>query len=76
MYARRKPDYLVYLDVSYDEIRRRRTISWGPGRLRTIQERLAAALEDANLVVQTDGKSPAEVLREVLHFLDGGENHA
>lgn len=76
MYARRNPEHLVYLDVSYGEIRRRRPISWGPARLEAIRARLAPAREDADLVVQTDGKTPAEVLREVLHFIDGGENRA
>ncbi|MFO7941027.1 MAG: hypothetical protein R6U92_00030 [Bacillota bacterium] len=74
MHARRDPDYLIYLKVSYDEIRRRRRVSWGPDHLDRQLGRLRWAKEDADLVVTTDGKAPREVLAEVLAFIrDGGE---
>ncbi|MFP4200395.1 MAG: hypothetical protein ACLFS8_03150 [Clostridia bacterium] len=72
MYARRDRDYLIYLDVGYDEIRRRRHISWGPNHLMRQRRRLRWAKEDADLVIDTDGKRPRQVLAEVLAFIREG----
>ncbi len=76
MHLRHDPDVLVYLDVSYPEIRLRRPISWGPDRLKRAKERLAPAREDAHLYVHTDGKGPGRVLEEVLEYLEGGARRA
>lgn len=66
MYLRHGPDFTVYLDVSYEEIRRRRSVSWGRARLRAQERRLSAARESADLVIDTDGLDPGAICERTL----------
>ncbi len=66
LFLRRAPDAVVFLDASYDSIRRRRRIAWGPAALQTQLERLDQARRAADIVVSTDGKSPEQVATQVL----------
>ena len=70
LYLRHAPDYVVYLDVSYEEIRRRRRIHWGPERLQTQKMRLRRSMEDADLVICTDGVEPSRVCDLVMGYLE------
>lgn len=65
------PDVLIYLDVSYEATRARRHVSWGPERREEEVVRLAHARRHADLVVDTDALSAAEVRERVLGFLSG-----
>lgn len=65
-----RPDVLIYLDVSYEESRRRRPGDWGAERIETERARLAHARQHADLVVLTDGLAPEDVLVRVLEFLE------
>ena len=69
MYLRAGPDYVVYLGVSYDEILRRRSVSWGRSRYRAQRKRLQRARNDADICIDTDCKSPAEICEIVMDFL-------
>ncbi len=61
---------LLYLDVSHEEANRRQGRSWFPRRVTEDQRRrLAPARAAADRVIPTDGRTPQEVLEEVLAFL-------
>ena len=64
-----QPDLLVYLDASFQTCSRRKNLNW---RQRDYDEqnlRLAHAKENCDLFIQTDGRSEANVLEEVLSNL-------
>ena len=64
-----QPDLLVYLDASFQTCSRRKNLNW---RQRDYDEqnlRLAHAKENCDLLIQTDGRSEANVLEEVLSNL-------
>jgi thymidylate kinase len=66
-----KPDVLIYLDVSY-EISCQRANSSFARKIYTNQvERLFHAKQNADLYINTDHRSPAEVLDEVVNYLAG-----
>ncbi len=69
MYLQRDPDYVVYLDVSHEEITRRRRVGWGSVRLERQLDRLRRAREDADLIIHTDGLGANEIYRRVLQFI-------
>ncbi len=69
MYLLREPDLVVYLDVSYPVVRRRRDVSWGPKRLLQQKCRLRQARRRADLEVNTDDLTPEQVCAEVMGFL-------
>lgn len=64
------PDLLVYLDVEYETVRRRRRISWGPGRLEAQKAALAPARRAAGLYLPTDGLTIDQVVARVLQELE------
>ncbi len=64
-----KPDYLVFLNASYESCTKRRNLKWLKGDYAEELRRLAHAREHADLVVDTDERTPAEVLRDALEFL-------
>lgn len=70
LYRRNGANVLVYLDVSYAVVRRRREVAWGPERLRDEAVRLRGARRDADLVIDTDGLRAEEVLERVLGYLE------
>ncbi|GAB4243935.1 MAG: hypothetical protein Kow00122_00120 [Thermoleophilia bacterium] len=65
-----EPDLLVYLDVEYGTVRRRRRISWGPGRLEAQKAALAPARWAAGLYVPTDGLTVDQVVARILQELE------
>ena len=65
-----EPDLLVYLDVEYGTVCRRRRISWGPGRLEAQKAALAPARRAAGLYVPTDGLMVDQVVARILQELE------
>lgn len=63
------PDVLVYLDASYEVIRRRREISWGPEWLEVEADRLRHARQHCDLYIDTDPLTPEDILGRVLAYL-------
>jgi guanylate kinase len=63
------PDILIYLDVSYQESLRRRSMNWTQQEYEVEQDRLKHARTNAHVYLETDGLTPAEVLDRVLKFL-------
>lgn len=64
-----RPDVLVMIDATLPAIKKRRRVSWTEERLVVQHERLKDAREHADLYLQTDELSAAEVLAVVIAFL-------
>jgi adenylate kinase family enzyme len=63
------PDYLIYLDVSWEVARQRRPTDAGPKRWAEQHHRLRHARQHADLYIPTDGLTPDEVLERVQKSL-------
>jgi guanylate kinase len=65
----RRPDVLVFLDVSYSVAQQRRRMNWRPEDMEAQQRRLRHAREHCDLYLDTDPLTPEQVLEQVLEFL-------
>jgi len=64
-----QPDLLIYLDVSWEVARRRRSTDAGADWWAELAHRLRHARQHAQLYISTDELSPQQVLEKVLAFL-------
>ena len=64
------PDWLVFLTASYRTCTLRRHLNWLEGDYDEEMRRLSHALQHADLVIDTDDLTPAEVLARTLAFLE------
>ena len=64
------PDLLVFLDVSFETAMQRRRLDWNPADYAEQQRRLEHARQNADLYIQTDDLTPAEVEAKVIAFLE------
>lgn len=64
------PDFLIYLDVSQEAASQRRSAEADAGWWDALSQRLEHAAEHADLHIETDGLTPAEVLDRALSFLE------
>ena len=64
-----QPDLLVYLDVSWEVARQRRSTDVGADWWAELTHRLRHARQHAHLYVNTDGLTPQEVLERVQALL-------
>lgn len=69
-----RPDFLIYLDVSYEISCQRNRTAWSRKIFDNQVERLAHARQNADLYINTDHKSPAEVLAEVVSSLRSSQH--
>jgi cytidylate kinase len=69
-----KPDALVYLEVSYEVAKRRRPTVGRPKDLENQRHRLRHARAHCDLCIDTDALTIAEVVSEVLHYLERCKN--
>lgn len=69
-WRRLKPDLLILLDCSFETIRKRKNVSWGMESYRRQQALLAEAREHADLIVNTDGLGPEELVDYVHNWLE------
>jgi GTPase SAR1 family protein len=65
-----KPDFLIYLHVSYLLTLQRRKMNWTEIEYQSQLYRLRHAREHADLFIDTDFFTPSEVLQRVLVFLE------
>lgn len=63
------PALLIFLDVSYPVAQERRKQSWTLKEYEIQIQRLRHAAEHADFHLDTDNKTPAEILAEVVNFL-------
>ena len=64
------PDVLIFLEVSYPNTIHRRRLDWTEAEYAEQLFRLRHARQYADLVIQTDGITPEEVIEEALRFLN------
>ncbi len=64
-----RPRWLVFLDVSWAEARRRKALRWSPDDYAEQQRRLSHARAHADLVLLTDGLTPQETIARIDAFL-------
>lgn len=64
------PDWLVFLDVTYDVSLQRKYLNWTPAEYQEQQRRLAHAREHADYYLLTDGLTAEQVADAVARFLD------
>ncbi len=70
-----RPEWLIFLDVSYPVSMRRKKLDWTFAEYQEEQRRLAHARQHADLYLMTDELSPDQVAAEVVKFLsDKGIN--
>lgn len=65
-----QPDILIFLDVSFKESQKRRTLNWNYSDYEEQQKRLAHARQHANLTINTNDLSITEILTAVINFLN------
>lgn len=63
------PDYLIYLDVSYEVSMQRRRLNMSAAEFDEQVKRLRNAFSEADLYIHTDGLRPEEVLGRVEKYL-------
>lgn len=73
LWRHNSPDILIYLDASYEVIRKRRAIDWGEDFLAEEQARLADARAACDLYVMTDRLKEDQVFRRVRRWLEKRE---
>lgn len=65
-----KPDVLIYLDVSYQISMQRRPMNWSETDFLDQVRRLQHARAHANIYIDSNDLTPAEVLQKTLDFLE------
>jgi len=65
-----KPDFLVFLNASYATCTRRRHLRWLEADHAEEMRRLEHARLHADLLIETDERTPPEVLALALEFLE------
>ena len=63
------PDLLIYLNASFEVSTGRRKLNWSEAEYREQLRRLEHARQHADLIIETDGLSSAEVLERALNFI-------
>lgn len=63
------PDFLIYLDVSYKKTLIRKNLNWTLQEYQEQQFRLRDARINADLIINTDQKTPQEIIFLVINTL-------
>jgi RNase adaptor protein for sRNA GlmZ degradation len=64
-----KPSLLIFLDVSFENSTARRKLNWQRQDFDEQMRRLTHARQHANLIIDTDGLTPQQVLAQAVDFL-------
>jgi thymidylate kinase len=65
-----KVDWLIFLDVSFEESLRRKNLNWTKAEYLEQQRRVRHAREHAHFYLMTDGQTPEQVAQAVTEFLE------
>jgi deoxyadenosine/deoxycytidine kinase len=63
------PDFLIFLDASFEVSTARKALDWTEGEYAEEQRRLAHARQSCDLYILTDQMSPEAVLQSVVNAL-------
>jgi deoxyadenosine/deoxycytidine kinase len=69
------PNFLIYLDASYEISTARRKLNWTLEEYQEQKRRLAHAFQNADLVIQTDKMTPQEIYSNVLTFMNSKKSN-
>ena len=64
------PDVLIFLEASYPVTLQRKPFNWTEKEYKEQQYRLRHAFENADLHINTDHRSPDDILEIVLKFIE------
>ena len=64
------PDILVYLQVSYPETIKRRNLNWTRAEFEEQLNRISNAMENADIIIETDSLTSEEVLNQTVTKLE------
>lgn len=64
------PDVLIYLEASYPTTLERSTLNWSQAEYDQQIIRLEHAYQNADLIIDTNNRSPGEVLKAALKFIE------
>lgn len=70
LWSRRDPAFLVVLDATYETVRQRRSVSYGPDRLDEQRKRLRHAREHCDYFLATDRYTIEEVRAHVVAAIE------
>lgn len=65
-----RPDFLLYLDASFENCSRRKQLDWNQADYQQQQERLADARENCDYYLSTDELTQAQVVDRALNELE------
>ncbi len=65
-----RPDFLIYLDASYERCSQRKRLDWSLAEYEQQLERLADAQENCDYYLSTDELTEEQVLEHTLNELD------
>jgi len=68
------PDILIYLDASFQVSTARRRLDWQEKDHKEQMRRLSHARGHADLIIETDDLTPAQVLQKVLEYLQDAQS--
>jgi dephospho-CoA kinase len=63
------PKFLIYLDVTYENTIKRKRLNWTRAEFDEQLQRLEHARQNADLVIDTNGMTEAQVAQKVLEFI-------
>ncbi len=69
MWLMNNPTHLIFLEVNMENIRQRRSVSWGEDYLEEENRRLAHAREHADIIIDTNRIPLPEVITEAVDYL-------
>ncbi|GBE57646.1 hypothetical protein BMS3Abin01_00567 [bacterium BMS3Abin01] len=72
LFARSRPDIVIYLETADGTVARRRQTGWEPGQLARQRQRLKLARDRADIHISTDGLEPEELLMKAIKELESG----
>ena len=64
------PDILIYLNASFESCTQRRKLNWTNDDYREQLRRLSHARDHADLIMETDALSSADILARVITFIE------
>lgn len=64
------PDILIFLEASYPTTLERSTLTWSQAEYAQQIIRLEHAYQNADLIIDTNNRSPGEVLKTALEYIE------
>lgn len=69
MWTKLESDVLIFLDCSYETVKKRRDVPWGLKRIQSQKEKLQDALDNCDLYLKTDNLTLQETVERIVEYL-------